>query len=74
MDDPTRRCENDTDHGDALLGALVPKQGPHFFAHRTVARAESAQACGLSYALIDLPRYRNIQMPQHVLHFRFPQS
>jgi hypothetical protein len=33
MDDPTRRCENDTDHGDALLGALVPKQGPHFFAH-----------------------------------------
>ncbi len=32
MDDPTRRCENDTDNGGAPLGALVPKQGPHFFA------------------------------------------
>jgi hypothetical protein len=32
MDDPTRRCENDTDKWNASLGALVPKQGPHFFA------------------------------------------
>ena len=31
MDDPTRWCENDTNNGNALLGAFVPKQGPHFF-------------------------------------------
>ena len=32
MDDPTRRCENDTDNGARHSGALVPKQGPHFLA------------------------------------------
>jgi hypothetical protein len=32
MDDPTRRCENDTDNRTRYSGALVPKQGPHFFA------------------------------------------
>jgi hypothetical protein len=30
MDDPTRRCENDTDNGTRLLGA-PPKREPHFF-------------------------------------------
>ena len=33
MDDPTRRCENDTDNRTRYSGALVPKQGPHFFAY-----------------------------------------
>jgi hypothetical protein len=32
MDDPTRRCENDTDNGTRLLGAPGPKREPHFFA------------------------------------------
>jgi len=31
MDDPTRRCENDTDNGTRLLGAPGPKREPHFF-------------------------------------------
>ena len=31
MDDPTRRCENDTDNGTRLLGASGPKREPHFF-------------------------------------------
>jgi hypothetical protein len=31
MDDPTRRCENDTDNGTRLLGAPGPKRGPQFF-------------------------------------------
>lgn len=30
MDDPTRRCENDTDNGTRLLGAPGPKREPHF--------------------------------------------
>src|ERR1700756_5255337 len=34
---------------NGLLGALVPKQGPHFFAHRTVAQTESARPCGRFY-------------------------
>jgi len=32
MDDPTRRCENDTDNGTRLLGVPGPKREPHFFA------------------------------------------
>ena len=31
MDDPTRRCENDTGICDAPSGAPGPKRGPHFF-------------------------------------------
>jgi hypothetical protein len=31
MDDPTRRCENDTNNGTRLLGAPGPKREPHFF-------------------------------------------
>jgi hypothetical protein len=31
MDDPTRRCENDTGICDAPSGASGPKRGPHFF-------------------------------------------
>ena len=31
MDDPTRRCENDTDNGTRLLGAPGPKREPHLF-------------------------------------------
>jgi hypothetical protein len=31
MDDPTRRCENDTDNGTRLLGAPGPKREPQFF-------------------------------------------
>jgi hypothetical protein len=31
MDDPTRRCENDTDNGTRLLGVPGPKREPHFF-------------------------------------------
>jgi hypothetical protein len=31
MDDPTRRCENDTDNGTRLLGAPGPKWEPRFF-------------------------------------------
>jgi len=38
MDDPTRRCENDTDNGTRYSGALVPKQGPHFFAYLFLRR------------------------------------
>jgi hypothetical protein len=30
MDDPTRRCENDTDNGTRLLGVPGPKREPHF--------------------------------------------
>src|ERR1700681_1239509 len=33
MDDPTRRCANDTDNGTRLLGAPGPKREPHFFCH-----------------------------------------
>jgi hypothetical protein len=39
MDDPTRRCENDTDNGTRLLGAPGPKRGPHFFCF-------GAECCG----------------------------
>lgn len=31
MDDPTRRCENDTGNGTRLLGVPGPKREPHFF-------------------------------------------
>jgi hypothetical protein len=31
MDDPTRRCENDTGICDAPSGVPGPKRGPHFF-------------------------------------------
>ena len=31
MDDPTRRCENDTGKRNALSGAPDPKRGPRFF-------------------------------------------
>jgi len=31
MDDPTRRCENDTDNETHSTGAPDPKRGPHFF-------------------------------------------
>ena len=31
MDDPTRRCENDTGLETRLPGAPEPKRGPHFF-------------------------------------------
>jgi hypothetical protein len=34
MDDPTRRCENDTGNGTRLLGAPGPKREPHFFVRR----------------------------------------
>ena len=30
MDDPTRRCENDTDNGTRLSGPLFPSKGPIF--------------------------------------------
>jgi hypothetical protein len=30
MDDPTRRCENDTDNGTRLSGLLFPSKGPIF--------------------------------------------
>jgi hypothetical protein len=32
MDDPTRRCENDTGNGTRLLGVPGPKRESHFFA------------------------------------------
>jgi len=31
MDDPTRRCENDTGNGTRLLGPPIPSGGPIFF-------------------------------------------
>jgi hypothetical protein len=33
MDDPTRRCENDTGICNAPSGVPGPKRGPHFFAY-----------------------------------------
>ena len=67
-------------NGNASLGALVPKQGPHFFAHRPFVGQPFLAV--LHYpripknlaALINLLRHRNIQVPQHVLHLRFLQS
>ena len=49
MDDPTRRCENDTDNGTRLLGAPGPKREPHFFVwERTsfLARTTSEEQSG----------------------------
>ncbi len=31
MDDPTRRCENDTGNGTRLLGLPVPSGSPSYF-------------------------------------------
>jgi hypothetical protein len=31
MDDPTRRCENDTDNGTRLKGLPIPSGSPTFF-------------------------------------------
>jgi hypothetical protein len=39
MDDPTRRCENDTDNGTRLLGVPGPKREPHFFGGCPITRA-----------------------------------
>jgi hypothetical protein len=69
-------------NGNASLGALVPKQGPHFFAHpfrKQVGQPFLAVLLNPANpqepaALIDLLRYRNIQVPQHMLYFRFPQA
>jgi len=44
MDDPTRRCENDTDNGTRLLGAPGPKREPHFFCRRATPLISSFSA------------------------------
>jgi hypothetical protein len=33
MDNPKRRCKNNTDNENALSEASDPKRGPHFFQH-----------------------------------------
>jgi hypothetical protein len=43
MDDPTRRCENDTDNGCAPFGALVPKQEPLFLFREALAQTGSCE-------------------------------
>jgi hypothetical protein len=44
MDDPTRRCENDTGNGTRLLGVPGPKREPHFFAaHRYALTRQSTR-------------------------------
>jgi len=65
-------------NGNAPFGALVPKQGPHFFAFSS---GTAIFGCPLQSELfleirrlINLPRHRNIQMPQNVLYFRIPQA
>ena len=41
MDDPTRRCENDTGNETRLLGPPIPSGGPSFFpsarSHHSIA-------------------------------------
>jgi hypothetical protein len=41
MDDPTRRCENDTDNGTRHLGLLFPSKGPAFLLGGTAPSAPS---------------------------------
>ena len=71
-------------NGNASLGALVPKQGPHFFAHYALEqdshfwlsasipigfRSPEIESTRLSLSLINLPCDRNIQLMQHVRYF-----
>jgi hypothetical protein len=73
MDDPTRRCENDTGNGFAPYGALVPKQEPHFFSPPYQPRFPIPSPIYVSsepLRLVDPLRRRNIQLVQHVDHFR----
>ncbi len=59
MDDPTRRCENDTGIETRLPGLPIPSGGPLFFdkgstefhslsSPRSLIRLESRAACGRS--------------------------
>jgi hypothetical protein len=41
MDDPTRRCENDTDSGSALLRGSCSQARPHFFSSHTAFRVDA---------------------------------
>ena len=59
MDDPTRRCENDTDNLNAPLGALVPKQAPHFFVQKSRTANPGCPATISSRSL-----QRNVQLGQ----------
>jgi hypothetical protein len=63
-------------------GLLFPSKGPTFLPTLFVSKWDSHFWLSSSIlaipqepaALIDLLRYRNIQVPQHMLHFRFPQA
>jgi hypothetical protein len=66
-------------NGNAPLGALVPKQGPHFFARMTSIVEQPFLALHLTLPmsgiqLIDLLGCRNVQLMQHVENFCVAQS
>jgi hypothetical protein len=54
MDDPTRRCENDTGIETRLPGAPDPKRGPHFFVNSPFHLA-SAFRSSSSSGIFSLP-------------------
>jgi hypothetical protein len=79
MDDPTRWCENDTDKWKrAIRGSCSQARAPFFYFSRPVGQPFLAVLTTVKFLaeirLINLPRYRDIQMPQNVLHFRIPQA
>ena len=79
MDDPTRQCENDTDKWKrATRGSCSQARAPFFCplkwdSHFWLSFRRSKASVKIR-RLINLPRHRNIQLPQNVLHFRTPQA
>jgi hypothetical protein len=61
-------------------GPLFPSKGPIFLLtlFKQVGQPFLAILTTVKFLaeirLINLPRYRDIQMPQNVLHFRIPQA
>lgn len=61
-------------------GLLFPSKGPIFLPTFPANKLKtnfwrfSSIWESLPAVLVNPPGYRNIQVPQHVLHFRFPQS
>jgi hypothetical protein len=93
MDDPTRRCENDTDKWKRVTRGSCSQARAPLFCPSNCSAGRSPRSpvaflmrgrpllpslanliqLEISPPLIDLLRYRNIQMPQHMLYFRLPQ-
>jgi hypothetical protein len=67
-------------NGNAPLGALVPKQGPHFFVCPSVKKVGTANRVRLKTtyrqrpgALVDPLGRGNVQVMQHVYYFGVSQ-